>query len=268
MGSAKKKKAGAGPKFLEAVLHADPKHSKKIQALLKKPGKAPALRAAIFDELGKDVHLETPPRWLVIEDGDVGQVLRLESPMFVTTAADGDVFFGEFEKDRLVYKNGKKAEFFSKESDSGEGKTTPVSDRDVKKIDSFETTSDVVLTDIAWIDPVPKSLKDFSALLKKAADALFGEMDGYDAKDHDDAGHPSAPVQSGGAQAYFLGGEERSGAFALHGPRSQPKIAWRAEWIGDGGEWGGNAIVADGVVYAGGGNRESTHVAALDPKNG
>lgn len=261
-----KARSTSARKFVESVLHADAKHAPAIARVLKKESVGAAVRDGVLAALGDAVAAAKPPRWVVVEDGDIGQVIRLDAPVFTATAADGDEFFHEFPKARLVWKKGKKATRFAR-NDDGEGAAVTVGDRDVAKIDSYETDSDVVLTDIRWVDRPPKTLKELGTLLKKAADALFGEMDGYDAKDFAAASAAvAAPVSAGGPTGDYLGGPERTACYEAAGPVSMPTIAWRKEWLGDGGEWGGNAIVAGDVIYAGGGNRESTHVVALDAK--
>ena len=60
----------------------------------------------------------------------------------------------------------------------------------------------------------------------------------------------------------YLGGARRTGTFTAQAPRKQPKVAWKVEANGVGGsEWGGAAVLVDGVIYSGGSGYAASYSA-------
>lgn len=234
-------------------------------------GTAAGLRSRVIAALvERGLVSGSAPAWLLVQTGDLEDVVHLDAPMFRAKAADGDEFWSECETEQLIYQGAGKALRRGPENEEGEQES--VSDADAASLDAYQTGGEVVLHDLSFKEPPPKTIAAFEKLLGSADDAFHGEMEAYDAGDFAPAETSSAPATTASVApsnaTHFLGGPGRTGTFDGAAPREKPKVLWADVGRNSGGgEWGGNVIAGEGIAV-GATSSFNCWVTALDPKSG
>ncbi|MGC4119597.1 MAG: PQQ-binding-like beta-propeller repeat protein [Myxococcales bacterium] len=227
--------------FVEQVLHLEGPEGKKIKKALGTARPLEAVRAVLGDRVG-----ERLPAWLSFNSGAVlDDVVHLAPPAFSATGADEDEFFDEPGGEQLVFGARGKGQRVGEDGASSDVKIGP---KDLAKVTAFDAEG-FLLRDLAWVNPPPTTAGAFAKLLRQAVDAYTGDMTPYEAPCAPSAAAPvAAPVAGGGA---YLGGPARSGFVDAKVTRRTPKFAWSLNYENNGGaEWGGNPVLADGLLFA------------------
>lgn len=228
--------------FVEQVLHLEGPEGKKLKKALGSPGPLEAIRAILGDRVGEKL-----PAWLSFNaKAGLDDVIHLAPPMFSATGADEDEFFSEPGGEQLVFGARGKGQRVSEDGTCSDVKLAP---KDLAKVTAFDAGG-FLLRDLAWVDRPPATAAAFGKLLRLAVDAYSGDLTPYESPS---APSPAAPVTStGGGGGAYLGGLSRSGFVDAKVTRSAPKFAWSLTYENNGGsEWGGNPVLADGLLFAG-----------------
>lgn len=227
-------------------------------------GSKKALKARSHDEfvsIAKKEIAGGDPAWIKFADGDGEVIAHVHEPSFVAQLVDGNEFYDDHHKKGRVVVRAKTV--FEMNSDSGVERKLPVGDKVMPQVYGFDPDSTVVLAAIRWIDPCPAE-KTALALLRTAWDAAMGELPEWEAPEAEapaakptkskSAAKVASPASAQPAvRAAYLGDFAHTNSFHPSGGcwASAPTKIESVDTNAKGGEFGGDVIACDRVVYGG-----------------
>lgn len=212
------------------------------------------------------------PPWIKFADDNGEVIAHVHEPSFVALLVDGNEFYDEHRKKGRVVVRARSV--FEMNDDSGVERKLPVGEKVMPKVYGFDPDSTVVLAGIRWIDPCP-SEKEALALLRTAWDAAMDELETWEPPAPPE---PTAPTKSNSPTKDKTKPTSKASASAAQEANELPSV--RAAYLcnfahinsidpvggcwpsaptkidavdtnAKGGEFGGDPIACDGVVYGG-----------------